>query len=389
MAIIRFNRRAKFDTLPTIQIKIISGLKMKKIAFSLMAAMVLTACSSKRQPIDPIATAADSSRAKPVAQQPALEQSAVESLAITGFNGNSNVQKFIENEVNSGQFTHQELENFFGGVEYKGNIINIMNRPGTSKPWYQFRAANSGAARINGGKKFYAKNQGTIDAIAQSYGVPAELIVAIIGIETNYGTNSGSFRVADSLSTLAFGYPRRAEYFQQELNEFLLMAKQEKRDIFSFKGSYAGAMGMPQFMPSSFRKYAIDYNKDGFHDIWNNAGDAAASVANYMKAHGWQSGGKMIVPVTLTINQQLQQAIDESTALKHTVAEFKQMGVAPQEYVDDREKAFLYRLETSPGVYEYFLGLNNFYTVWQYNHSRLYVSAVREIANGVSGAYRL
>ena len=208
-------------------------------------------------------------------------------------------------------------------------------------------------------------------------------------IETNYGTNMGSFRVADSLSTLAFDYPRRAEFFQKELNEFLLMTKAEKRDVYSFKGSYAGAMGMPQFMPSSFRKYAVDYDGDGFHDIWNNVGDVAASVANYMKAHGWQTNGKMVVPVTLTINQELQGIIDEKTALTRTVADFKRLGVQPQEVVADDEKAILYRLETSPGVYEYYLGLTNFYAVWQYNHSRMYVTAVRDIANGVSGDYRL
>ncbi|MDO5640008.1 MAG: lytic murein transglycosylase B [Neisseria sp.] len=357
---------------------------MKKFAVPFAVTLILAACSAPQQPAEQTAE----TPVAPLAKRPVFNDSA-ESVAISGFNGNANVQRFIDHEVKSGQFSYNELQNFFGGVEYKGNIINIMNRPGTSRPWYEFRQANAGGSRVANGKQFYAKNKGVIDAVAQSYGVPAEIIVAIVGIETNYGTNMGSFRVADSLSTLAFDYPRRAEFFQKELNEFLLMAKAEKRDIFSFKGSYAGAMGMPQFMPSSFRKYAVDYDGDGFHDIWNNVGDVAASVANYMKAHGWKTNGKMVVPVSLTITQELQNIIDEKTALTRTVADFKRLGVQPQEYVADSEPALLYRLETAPGVYEYYLGLNNFYAVWQYNHSRMYVTAVRDIANGVSGNYRL
>ncbi|SAY51085.1 lytic murein transglycosylase B [Neisseria weaveri] len=357
---------------------------MKKIAAVLTTALILVACSSQSGKV----TGGKPVAVPPLSKQPVFNQAA-DSVALTGFNGNGNVQNFIQYQAKSGRFSQRELENFFGGVVYKGNIINIMNRPGTSRPWYEFRTGNSGTAKISNGKRFYAQHKTTIDAVARSYGVPAELIVAIIGIETNYGNNMGSFRLADSLSTLAFDYPRRAEFFQKELHEFLLMAKEEKRDVFGFKGSYAGAMGMPQFMPSSFRKYAVDYDGDGLRDIWNNVGDVAASVANYMKAHGWQTNGKMVVPVTLTITQELQNIIDEKTALTRTVGELKRLGVMPQEVVDDNEKAVLYRLETAPGVYEYYIGLNNFYAVWQYNHSRMYVTAVRDIANGVGGNYRL
>ncbi len=359
---------------------------MKKTALIALSALVLASCSSDTQ--NGRSGSAKETPVSPVGKRPVFDHSA-DSVAVGGFNANANVQKFIAHETASGKFSAGELQSFFDGVIYKGNIINIMNRPGTSRPWYEFRTGNSGAARIAGGKRFYAQHQATIDAVAKSYGVPAEIIVAIIGIETNYGTNMGSFRLADSLSTLTFDYPRRAEFFQKELHEFLLMAKEEKRDVFGFKGSYAGAMGMPQFMPSSFRKYAVDYDGDGRRDIWNNIGDVAASVANYMKAHGWQTNGKMVVPVTLTITQELQNIIDEKTALTRTVGDLKRLGVTPQEVVDDNEKAVLYRLETAPGVYEYYIGLNNFYTVWQYNHSRMYVTAVRDIANGVSGNYRL
>ncbi|KPN74223.1 lytic murein transglycosylase B [Neisseria sp. 74A18] len=355
---------------------------MKKTALTVLAALTLLSCSTTPD------HKAKETPVAPVGKRPVFDHAA-DSVAISGFNGNTNVQRFIAHETVSGKFSSGELQSFFDGVVYKGNIINIMNRPGTSRPWYEFRTGNSGTAKISNGKRFYAQHKTTIDAVARSYGVPAELIVAIIGIETNYGNNMGSFRLADSLSTLAFDYPRRAEFFQKELHEFLLMAKEEKRDVFGFKGSYAGAMGMPQFIPSSFRKYAVDYDGDGLRDIWNNVGDVAASVANYMKAHGWQTNGKIVVPVTLTITQELQNIIDEKTALTRTVGELKRLGVMPQEVVADNEKAVLYRLETAPGVYEYYIGLNNFYTVWQYNHSRMYVTAVRDIANGVGGNYRL
>ncbi|QEY26694.1 lytic murein transglycosylase B [Neisseria zalophi] len=359
---------------------------MKKNAIIALsaAALALVACSTQENK----ASEPKETPIKPTVQRPAFDPNA-ESVAISGFNGNTNVQRFISHEAANGQFSRTELQSFFDGVIYKGNIINIMNRPGTSRPWYEFRNGNASASKINKGKSFYAQHKNTIDSAARSYGVPPEIIVAILGIETNYGTNTGSFRVADSLSTLAFDYPRRADFFQKELHEFLLMAKEEKKDIYSFKGSYAGAMGMPQFMPSSFRKYAVDFDGDGYHDIWNNIGDVAASVANYMKAHGWKPNGKMIVPVSLNITQELQNIIDEKTALTRTVGELKRLGVRPQEVVDDNEKAILYRLETAPGVYEYFIGLHNFYTVWQYNHSRMYVTAVRDIANGVGGGYRL
>ena len=340
-----------------------------------LAALALASCSTPQKP------AVDT--AKPVepvssAKRPVFD-AAAESVVSSGFNENVNVQQFIQYEVKNRRFSAEELRNFFNG-----NIITIMYRPSTSRPWYEFRTGNSGAAKFNGGRQFYAANRAVIDDVARKYGVPAELIVAILGIETNYGKNTGSFRVADALSTLAFDYPRRAEFFQNELSELLLMAKEEKENIFDFKGSYAGAMGMPQFMPSSYRKWAVDYDGDGHRDIWNNVGDVAASVANYMKQHGWQTGGKMVVPVSLTITPHLQAIIDEKTALTRTVADFKALGVMPQAAVADNEKAVLYALETSPGVFEYYLGLNNFYTVWQYNHSRMYVTAVRDIANAIN-----
>lgn len=173
-----------------------------------LAALALASCSTPQKP------AVDT--AKPVepvssAKRPVFD-AAAESVASSGFNENVNVQQFIQYEVKNRRFSAEELRNFFNGVVYKGNIITIMYRPSTSRPWYEFRTGNSGAVKFNGGRQFYAANRAVIDDVARKYGVPAELIVAILGIETNYGKNTGSFRVADALSTLAFDYPRRAEF---------------------------------------------------------------------------------------------------------------------------------------------------------------------------------
>ena len=355
---------------------------MKKHILMTVVALILAACAVE-QPQRPDTGA--ETVVEPVAKtgMPHFNQSTADSVATTGFNANPNVQAFIDYQVKHNGFSRNELLSFFDNVAYKGNIINIMDRPGTSNPWYKFREGNAGAAKISGGQRFYQQNRQVIDQVARQYGVPAEIIVAIIGIETNYGRNTGSFRVADALATLAFEYPRRSEFFQKELNELLLMSREEREDPLSFTGSYAGAMGLPQFMPSSYRKWAVDADGDSHRNIWGSIPDVAASVANYMKAHGWQSGGKVVVPVSLSITPELQAVIDEKTELKYSVGQLRKMGVTPMQEIADHERAILFRLETSPGVYEYFIGLHNFYTIWQYNHSRMYVTAVRDIANGV------
>ena len=359
---------------------------------------VLAACGTEPQGVTPqtSGTAASQEVLMPpptrekrpsVVPAPAPFFNAPASGVAYGYAANANVQAFSEYYAQRG-ISRAALDDFFARAGYRANLIRLMDKPGTSRPWYEFRRNNVPAAKLAAGRRFYAANRAVIDRAAQQYGVPAEIIVAIIGIETNYGANKGNIRVADSLATLAFDYPRRGAFFQNELVEFLKLAQEEGRDPMGFTGSFAGAMGMPQFMPSSYRKWAVDFDGDGRRDIWNSVADTAASVANYMKVHGWQTGGRMIVPVALNITPQLQAVIDEKTALNYTVAQLKQMGVMPLATVSDHEKAVLFRLETAPNQYDYFIGLNNFYTVWQYNHSRMYVTAVRDIAAGV-GAYGL
>lgn len=361
---------------------------MKKFSMVLMS-LLLAACGTVQQPHsgsdDVLAALIDGKqKQQETALAPFFNQSAL-SVAQTGYLANPNVQAFIQYHSKNNHLDVYYLNNFFAQVAYRGNIIDIMNRPSTSRPWYMFQKDNASASKIAAGERFYQQNRFAIDRAAVKYGVPASIIVAIVGIETNYGSYMGNIRTADALATLAFDYPRRGAFFQQELLHFLQLAQEEKRDPMSFTGSYAGAMGMPQFMPSSFRKWAVDANGDGYHDIWGNIDDVAASVANYMKQHGWQTGGKMVIPVALTPTPQLNLLMEEKTNLNQTVKSLRQMGVMPLQSVDDNEKAVLFRLEVAPNQYQYFIGLNNFYTVWRYNNSRLYVMAVRDIANGVLG----
>lgn len=364
---------------------------MNKPALTVLTACLLAACGSPPPaPVQPPAQTRSSDPLMEMLEQPPAASDEAPffnrpaaSVTSGGYLNNPNVQDFIAYHSRHSGLDAYYLQSFFAQAGYRGNIINIMNRPGTSRPWYEFARDNSGAARINGGRRFYQTHRAVIDQAAARYGVPAEIIVAIVGIETGYGSNMGSIRTGDALATLAFDYPRRGHFFQKELAEFLKLAREEGRDPFSFSGSYAGAMGMPQFMPSSFRKWAADGNGDGRRDIWGNVSDVAASVANYMKVHGWQTGRPMIVPVRMEATPQLLAIIEEKTALNYTVGQLRQHGVEPVQPVADSERAILFRLETAPGRYEYFIGLNNFYTVWKYNNSRMYVTAVRDIANGI------
>ncbi len=335
-------------------------MKKRKILTLVICSAALSACTAmEAQP--PRADEVRVSRAEDMKKEnrPAFDAAAVP-VSDSGFAANANVRRFVEDEVGKGDFSRAEWQDFFDKAAYKADIVKIMHRPSTSRPWYVFRTGNSGGAKFRGARRFYAENRALIDDVAQKYGVPAELIVAVIGIETNYGKNTGSFRVADALATLGFDYPRRAGFFQKELVELLKLAKEEGGDVFAFKGSYAGAMGMPQFMPSSYRKWAVDYDGDGHRDIWGNVGDVAASVANYMKQHGWRTGGKMLVPATLAPGADVEAIIGEKTVLTRTVADLKAYGIIPGEELADDEKAVLFKLETAPGVFEYYLGLNNF-----------------------------
>jgi membrane-bound lytic murein transglycosylase B len=214
------------------------------------------------------------------------------------------------------------------------------------------------------------------------------MIVSIIGVETYYGRIAGSYRVIDALSTLAFDYPRRSEFFTKELKHFLILTRDQGMDPLLLKGSYAGAMGYGQFMPSSYRSYAIDFDGDEKADIWNNPVDAIGSVANYFKAHGWTEGDPVIVAANATaaIPEEMMSR-GRNLKPRFSVAEFTAAGLEPTMQTDPEAEAIGIEFELADGM-EYWLGLHNFYVITRYNHSAMYAMSVyqlsQRIAAGVS-----
>lgn len=292
------------------------------------------------------------------------------------------VRDYITSTAREHQFDEAELTNLFTRIQPKPHILAIFDRPSTGRPWHEFRIDFVNQRRIVEGVAFWRAHAKELAEISKAYQVDPAIIVAILDVETLFGKNTGSFRVLDVLATTAFDYPRRAEFFRKELTEFLLLARGEKEDPLSFKGSYAGAMGWPQFMPSSFRAYAVDWNNDGHHDIWNTPVDAMASVASYLALHGWTAGNIATAPVNVSGDQ-----IDALTAdkfnLHYSVAELIAKGVTPLTEIDTTQPAVLFPLETAPGQIKYFLGFKNFYAITRYNKSTLYATAVLELAETI------
>ncbi|QDQ29446.1 lytic murein transglycosylase B [Chitinimonas arctica] len=283
-------------------------------------------------------------------------------------------------------FERDTLTEQLNQVRLKPNILAILDKPSTSRPYHAFRPDFVNDTRIRLGVAFWQDNARTLQKVSDHYGVEAEYLVAILGVETLWGRDTGSFRVMDALSTIAFGYPRRADYFRKELREFLLLARDERLDPFEFKGSYAGAMGAPQFMPSSFHAYAVDWDGDGRHDIWRNTGDILGSIANYFAKHGWKKGEPLLVPATV-VGEAYTPLVEDKFNLHYKVSELAAFGVTPAVPLQGDPLAVLAPLEHEPGVTRHWLGLANFYAITRYNRSTLYAMAVHELAGKIKAAY--
>lgn len=237
-------------------------------------------------------------------------------------------------------------------------------------------------ARIEGGVKFMQDNASALAVTQQKYGVPPEIITAIIGVETSYGKNTGSYRVIDALSTLAFNYPKRSPFFTGELENFLLLCREEHIDPLQPTGSYAGAMGIPQFMPSSFRSYAADFEGDYHRDIWNNPADAIASVGNYFYKHHWQRGQPVAFQAAVQGNA-YRKALGGDLKPDRTIVQLKALNVESIETASPNQKAKLLAFELEQGE-ELWLGLDNFYVITRYNHSPLYAMAVYQLSRAIA-----
>ncbi len=291
------------------------------------------------------------------------------------------VRAYLTELVAEYGFSQAELEDLFHQAERKQSILDAISRPAErTLAWYQYRDIFIEEPRINQGLQFWDEHQAVLEDAWSRYGVPPEYVVAILGVETRYGRITGSYRVLDALSTLAFDYPPRAKFFRGELTQFLLLAREEGLDPLSLTGSYAGAMGYGQFIPSSYRAYAVDFDDDGLRDIWDNPEDAVGSIANYFKRHGWQAGEPVVLRVEVA-GSEAEAVANRSLELEHTVAELEALGVAVEGIPGDRQAA-LFRMETEDAA-EYWLGLNNFYVITRYNRSRLYALAVHQLGEAI------
>lgn len=303
-------------------------------------------------------------------------------FAAADFIGRADVDAYLDQLALKQGFSRDELNNLFKDAQRKQNILDAIARPAEkTKPWSEYREIFITDTRIAQGVEFWRANAAVLARAEQEYAVPAEIIVAIIGVETRYGRNTGTYRVLDALATLAFDYPPRSNFFRSELTQFLLLAREEGIDPRSLMGSYAGAMGYGQFIPSSFRSYAVDYDGDGKRDIWTNTPDAIGSVANYFRRHGWTAQGHVVEPASVS-SPRANAVANESLNLSYTVGQLRALGVTVAGLPDAAE-AGLYRMEGDAGA-EYWVGLHNFYVITRYNHSSMYALAVYQLGQAIA-----
>ena len=269
--------------------------------------------------------------------------------------------------------------------EYKQSIIDAITRPAEGKPWHEYRQIFLTDTRIRQGVEFWQANTALVDAVAAKFGVPPEVFLAIMGVETSYGRITGSYRVLDALVTLGFYYPRRAEFFSSELAEFVRLSREEQIPVREITGSYAGAMGLGQFIPSSYRAYAVDFDDDGRRDLWASLPDAVASVANYLHVHRWQPGSGIVMPVELQADADIASHVDKLKP-ELSIAEWRSKGVIINSGIDAEQSAALLKLDGADGP-EYWLGLQNFYVITRYNRSPLYAMAVTQLSQALRAAY--
>ncbi len=297
----------------------------------------------------------------------------------------SDVRDFIEDMATGHDFARDDLIALFRKVSIKPAIIDAMEKPYEAKPWYEYQPIFLTKARISEGVAFWKKHAKALQRAEEEYGVPPEIVVSIIGVETRFGKYKGKFRVLESLATLAFNYPKRSKFFRAELQEFLLLAREEDRDPLTIVGSYAGAMGKPQFIASSFRQYAVDFDKDGKRDLWDNTTDAIGSVANYFGRHHWERGEPITSPAVVTGNDYVA-IVKKGIKPNTSVADLASKGVTAKDELPKDAQAALIELELKKGA-EYWLGLDNFYVITRYNHSELYAMAVYQLSREIAKQY--
>ena len=317
---------------------------------------------------------------------------AIWALAITATQGRElnpqAIEAFVAEMVAKHDFDPRELTDILQQAKRSERILKAMSRPAEkAKPWHEYRKHFLTQERISGGIEFWNLNADTLIQASETYGVPAEISVAIIGVETAYGRIVGRDRVVDALTTLAFHYPnknaKRMTYFRAQLRHLFLMSREQNLDPLSLLGSYAGAMGIPQFMPESYRKYAVDFNNDGNRNIWQDRIDAIGSVANYLKSHGWDRGKPIVISAVASVDD-AQGLLSDNLKPHRRISEYNSLGIQPSAGTNDALAAlFMLEGEAAP---EYWLALNNFYVIMRYNPRTKYAMAVVKLAKAIRDA---
>ncbi|MDP9083802.1 MAG: lytic murein transglycosylase B [Pseudomonadota bacterium] len=292
------------------------------------------------------------------------------------------VKEFIAHMADTSKFTKHQVRKLLKAAQSQPAIIEAMDRPAEkAKQWFEYRPIFITERRVREGADFWLAHRQALDQASVRSGVAPEYLAAIVGVETYYGRLTGSYRVLDALATLAFDYPARAKFFRDELEQFLLLTRETGLDPLKVKGSYAGAMGAPQFMPSNYRRYAIDADADGHVDLWSNWRDVCASVGNYLKEHGWNAGEPVLDEANV-LPDKLADLDGRTLALSETVGSLRTKGVAFDSSLSPEAPALLIAADEADGVH-WRVGYNNFYVITRYNHSALYAMAVYELAAAV------
>ncbi len=354
---------------------------MKKLSV-MLTLLALGACSSAPQRPAPVDQRAGTEPSQPVPATPAAPSAPPVAPSGGPLAERAEVQAFIRDLVARRGFDSNQLYATFSRARTQPSIIQAMNRPAEAKPWYAYRQIFLTPQRVQGGVQFWQTHRQALVRAEQVYGVPAEIVVAIIGVETSYGKNTGKYNVLEALATLAFDYPRRAPYFRKELENYLLLTREEGIDPMAVKGSYAGAMGLGQFMPGSYLNYAVDFDGDGQRNLWTNPVDAIGSVANYLSKHRWQRGEPVTVRAAVGGAYYGDLVSRKAQPPARTVASFRQRGVIPSSAVSDEQKAILLEFDGSYSP-EYWLGFDNFYVITRYNQSPLYAMAVYQLSRTI------
>ena len=303
------------------------------------------------------------------------------------YQGREDVAAFVQRMASETNYSESELVALFGQVEKQEHLFELLNKPAEKElEWYQYRGIFIKDKRIKLGVEFWREHRDLLDEVSEQSGVPPEIIVAIIGVETFYGIYKGRDPVFDSLVTLAFDYPRRAKFFTRELEQFLLLAKEQQFEPRALKGSYAGAMGMPQFISSSYRNYAVDFDRDGQTNLFESIPDIAGSVANYFVKHGWQRDGRVARPLT-AIEDNRVDTLEPGMKPTYQWSELSSKGLVSQFPIDDETPVALVKLQQKNHP-EYWAGFENFYVITRYNHSELYAMAVYQLAKLISHQYK-